>query len=343
MAKQHTVTVAPAGLTFLCGENETILDAGLRQRVALPNSCRNGGCGTCKARICTGEADSEIDSIDVLTPEELDDGYTLLCSAYALTDLTVDVPGVRAGDLDEVPEPGEFTGRVTRLCRLTHDIWSLTVALDRDIRFRPGQFMKVNVPGTESWRSYSIANSTSRPRTLDFMIKEVPGGEFSRRLACMTVDTQLRLNGPHGSFWVRDGDRPLLLIGGGAGMAPLWGILQSLAESEEMRPVRYFYGARTPADLFHLEEMDGMELSIDDFSFVPALSESAEGADRAPGRQLHTGLVTDVVERVLGDDLGGHDAYLCGPPGMIDASIALLERHGLAVQRNLFFDKFTAA
>src|SRR5581483_10828445 len=93
----------------------------------------------------------------------------------------------------------------------------------------------------------------------------------------MEPGSRLRLRAPHGSFWVRERDRPILMVGGGAGMAPLWGMLQDLAERGDTRPVTFFYGARTAGDLFHLDEIDAISERLTDFRFIPALSDVTPG------------------------------------------------------------------
>jgi propane monooxygenase reductase subunit len=171
------------------------------------------------------------------------------------------------------------------------------------------------------------------------MIKLYPGGRFSGLLANgagIQVGDELRCTGPYGVFTLRNSSpRRLVFIGGGAGMAPILSLLSSMAEKGTARPATYYYGARTRADLFHLEQLERLAERLPDFRFVPALSDSAEG----DGWDGETGLITDVVDR-LEDDLADVDAYLCGPPPMVDAAIALLERSGTA-EAHIYFDKFT--
>jgi propane monooxygenase reductase subunit len=340
MAPVHTVTLLPAGVTFECSEEETILEAAIRRGFALPYGCRKGNCGTCKAQVLDGEVDLEIESAYTLSDFEQQQGFTLLCSAYALGDATVEMEGLDASDLEEhLAAVGEYVGEVVEVGTLTCDIRALSLALDGELEFRSGQFAQLNVPGTDQWRSYSMANPSSRRERLEFMIKLVPGGLFSAHLEHCDVGAKLQVNAPHGAFWIRDHARPLLMVGGGAGMAPLWGMLQDLAERRDERPVRFFYGARTPADLFQLKEIAALGEQLADFEFVTALSHVEP--DDARGHQC--GLVTDVVERLVGSEIGQHDAYLCGPPPMIDAALRLLEAHGLEVRQSIFYDKFTAS
>ena len=125
-----------------------------------------------------------------------------------------------------------------------------------------------------------------------------------------------------------------MFIAGGAGMAPIVSLLRSMVEKGTDRPATFYYGARTAEDLFHLEELDRLVGELPNLRFVPALSEAA-----GDGWTGETGLITDVVDR-MEDDLADVDAYLCGPPPMVDAAIALLERRGTP-ESHIYFDKFT--
>jgi propane monooxygenase reductase subunit len=137
------------------------------------------------------------------------------------------------------------------------------------------------------------------------------------------------VTGPYGVFTLRSSSpRRLLFIGGGAGMAPIVSLLRSLHESGSGREAIYYYGARTETDLFGLDELGGLPCS-----FVPALSEDSNGWAG------ETGLITDVVDRLEGD-ITEVDAYVCGPPPMVEAAIALLEARGVP-EAHIYFDKFT--
>jgi propane monooxygenase reductase subunit len=340
MPPVHTVTIVPADVTFDCSEEETILEAAIRRGFVLPYGCSQGRCGTCKARVIEGEVDLEIESAYTLSDFEQQEGFTLLCSAYALCDTTVEIDGLSGSGLGEpVAAPGEYIAEVVDVGTLTRDIRSLALVINGELEFQAGQFAKLNVPGTEQWRSFSMANPPWQKDRLEFMIKLVPGGLFSEQLEQFDPGAKLRVNAPHGAFRVRDRDRPLLIVGGGAGMAPLWSMLQHLAERGDERPVRFFYGARTPADLFLLGEIAALGQRLVDFQLVTVVSEV--GPEAAQGH--HCGFVTDVVDRLVGSGIRHHDAYLCGPPPMIDAAVPLLEAHGLAVHQSIFYDKFTAS
>jgi propane monooxygenase reductase subunit len=165
------------------------------------------------------------------------------------------------------------------------------------------------------------------------MIKLYPGGLFSSLLAdgVIQVGDELDVTGPYGVFTLRDNDRPILFIGGGAGMAPILSLLRLMAEQGVERPAVYYYGAREEEDLFHLEELAALQTTLPGLRFVPALSDSEWDGE--------TGLITDVVERSE-QGLDGVDAYLCGPPPMVDAAQEMLMRLGLDEAR-IHYDKFT--
>jgi propane monooxygenase reductase subunit len=205
--------------------------------------------------------------------------------------------------------------------------------VDGELPFRSGQYVDIGIPGTDESRSFSMANLPSDDGRLEFMIKLYPGGAFSSLLAdgALQVGDELDVTGPYGVFTLRENDRPILFIGGGAGMAPILSLLRSMAERGVARPAVYYYGAREEQDLFHLEELKGLETMLPGFRFVPALSDSDwEG---------ETGLITDVVERSE-QGLDGVDAYLCGPPPMVDAAQEMLMRLGVDEAR-IHYDKFT--
>jgi propane monooxygenase reductase subunit len=122
-----------------------------------------------------------------------------------------------------------------------------------------------------------------------------------------------------------------VFIGGGAGMAPILSLLRSMAASASERPAVYYYGAREEEDLFHLDELRALADVLPNFRFVAALSHA--------DWQGEMGLITDVVDRCEAD-LTDVDAYLCGPPPMVDAATELLLRRGTP-EAQIHFDKFT--
>jgi propane monooxygenase reductase subunit len=225
--------------------------------------------------------------------------------------------------------------RVVRIDELTHDIRRLVLS-GGELNYKPGQYIDIKIPCSEEVRSFSMANLPCGE--LEFMIKVYPDGRFSSLLTNgeLKEGDEVEVTGPYGVFTLREqSDRPLLFIGGGAGMAPILALLRSMAEKGSTRQAVYYYGARGPKDLFHLAELAELESQLPNFRFVPALSECEEDEAWSGER----GLITDVVMRSE-ERLSEVDAYLCGPPPMVDAAIGLLVQNGVPESR-VYYDKFT--
>ena len=338
MGEKHIARFEPVGIELEVDEDETILNAAFRQGVMLMHGCKEGQCAACKSFLLDGEVDLDRYSTFALPDFEEEEGYTLLCRAHALSDVEIELINYDEEVLRSGVPIVEATAEVEAVEPLTHDIRRLVLKLrDPDsITFHAGQYMDIAIPGADGeHRSFSMANTPGEPDRLEFMIKLYEGGHFSGLLANghgIKVGDELTCTGPYGVFTLRDSSpRRLVFIAGGAGMAPVMSLLRSMAEKGTQRPATFYYGARTEADLFELAELERLCGTVPDLRFVPALSDEEWDGE--------TGLVTDVVDR-MEEDLTEVDAYLCGPPPMVDAAIALLERRGCPESR-IYFDKFT--
>jgi propane monooxygenase reductase subunit len=321
-------------------EDETILNAAFRQGIMLMHGCKEGQCSACKSFLLDGDVDLDRYSTFALPEFEEAEGWTLLCRAHAYSDVEVELINYDEEVLHGGAPPRTVSTRVTAIEPLTHDIRLLALRVEDDepFAFKPGQYVDIRIPGgaQDEHRSFSMANLAAEEGELEFMIKCYPGGRFSGLLeGRLAVGDQLEVTGPYGVFTLRQSSpRRIVFIGGGAGMAPILCLLRSMAEAGVERPATYYYGARGPDDLFHLREIEELARRLPAFTFVPALSEAANG-DWAG----EAGLITEVVER-MEPDLAEVDAYLCGPPPMVDAAIAMLERKGVP-ESHIYFDKFT--
>ena len=187
-----------------------------------------------------------------------------------------------------------------------------------------------------------MASTQSSPKLLQFIIRKYPDGAFSSLVdTTLTPGTAVTVKGPFGTCFRREEQTgPMVLVGGGSGMSPLWAILKDHIESGEQRPIRFFYGARTRKDLFFLDEFAAITAKLTDFEFIPVLS-MATAEDAWSGE---TGFVHEAVARIVrAQGLPGVvDAYTCGPPPMIDALLPVLQELGVALDHT-FVDKFTPA
>jgi propane monooxygenase reductase component len=330
VGKTHTVRFEPVGLEIEVDEAETVLNAAFRQGLMLMHGCKEGQCSACKSFLLDGDVDLDRYSTFALPDFEEAEGWILLCRAHPYSDLEIELINYDEEIIHGGVPPRTVTARVEAVEELTHDIRRLRLSVEDSFEFKPGQYVDIGIPGGDGHhRSFSMANT--EPGELEFMIKLYPGGRFSGLLADGSINPgdELEVTGPYGVFTLRPSSpRRLLFIGGGAGMAPIVSLLRSLRATGSEREATYYYGARTEADLFGLDELAGLPCQ-----FVPALSEDSNGWTG------ETGLITDVVDRLEGD-VSEVDAYVCGPPPMVEAAIALLERRGVP-ESHIYFDKFT--
>jgi propane monooxygenase reductase component len=340
MGEKHTVRFEPVGIEIEVDEDQNILRAAAEQGVQLMHGCKEGQCAACKSFVLEGE-DIELDSYSTfaLPDYEKEEGSTLLCRAHAYEDLVIELL-----NYDEEIIRGGLplrTGVVEVVSNepVTHDLRHLVLKLiePEEIKFFPGQYLDITVPDTDESRSFSMANVPGREGRFEFVIKIYPNGLFSEFLANkVAVGDRLEVEGPFGTFTLRESrTSPLVFLGGGAGMAPVLGLLRSMADRGVDRPAVFYYGARQRRDLCFEEELRALEGRLPGFRFVPALSEPADD----DGWAGEVGLITDVLARCE-PDLSGRDAYVCGPPPMVDAAIPALTSLGVR-EDNIFYDKFT--
>ncbi len=335
MGETFQVRLEPVGIEFEVDEDETVLRGAFRQGLMLMHGCKEGQCAACKSFLLDGEVDLDKYSTFALNDFEKEEGWTLLCRAHAESDLVVELINYDEEVLRDGIALQPKLMRVETLEPLTHDIHRLVLS-GAKLEYKPGQYVDIKIPDSDEVRSFSMANLPGDE--IELMIKVYPDGKFSSLLAGDGIQEgqELEVTGPYGVFTLRDkSERPLLFIGGGAGMAPILALLRSMAEKGSERPAVYYYGARGPSDLFHLDELAELERQLPNFRFVPALSHCEDDADWDGER----GLITDVVSR-LEEELGEVDAYLCGPPPMVDAAIAMLDPNGVPESR-VYYDKFT--
>ena len=340
MPEKHVVRFEPVGIEIEVAEDQNILRAAAEQGIMLMHGCKEGQCASCKSFVLEGD-EIELDkySTFALPDYELEEGYTLLCRAHAYEDLTIELLNydeemIRSG----LPIQQGVTEVVSKDA-VTHDMRHLVLRLiePAEIKFFPGQYVDIAIPGTDAVRSFSMANTSSRESgLLEFVIKVYPDGHFSRYLAeQMAEGDRLDITGPFGVFTLREGDNDLVFVGGGAGMAPILSLLRTLGERGIQRKATFFYGARTKKDLCFEPELHRLEQEIPGFRYIPALSEPAYDEEW----EGETGLITDVVKRHA-SDLGGAHAYVCGPPPMVEAALPLLATLGVEEKR-IYYDKFT--
>ncbi len=335
---KRQLQIMPQGVTVDIASGQTLLEAALANGIAFPHDCTVGTCASCKSRLKQGRVREATPFGYTLSKQELDAGFILACQAFArdaLTVVEIEAPGA------DVPPPESFAASIVETVALTHDILKVTLRTDRRVHYVAGQYASVRAPGLERSRHYSFADVPQREgrSELNFFIRKVPGGAFTDALFSGALkDQTLTLEAPHGHFHLRAGNSPMVCVVGGSGLAPLLSVLEQARKSRIRRPCTVVFGARTQADLYMLDTLQGFaEGWLDSYHFVPVLSH--EPADS--GWQGARGMVTEHIASAAGAiDWTAAEAYMCGPPPMIDAAIATLVDCGMPLD-SIFFDKFT--
>ena len=344
MGETYTVRLEPVGVEFEVEEDETVLDAAFRQGIALPHGCKEGQCSACKCVLLDGEVDMLKYSTFALNDSERDTGHVLMCRSLAFTDLEIELLNYDEEVLSKSIPVKDFSGRIVTFDRLTHDIRGVEIEIDSPLKFWAGQYVDITVTTEEGetiTRSFSMANPPSETTKLSFIIKKYPDGKFSNQIDSGGIrkEAEVRVRGPYGMCFRREGrEGPVILVGAGSGMSPVWSILNDHLASGEDRPVYYFYGARSRDDLFKLDEIAAITDAHPEVTFIPVLSHADDDAEWTGER----GFVHEAVDRKLRElgIEGEGDVYACGPPPMIDALTPTLFMLDFDTER-VFYDKFT--
>ncbi len=247
-------------------------------------------------------------------------GHALICQARALEDLVIEIREIR--NVTDV-EIKSLPARIERMQQLASDVMCLWLRLPavESFTWQCGQYVDVMLPGGRR-RSFSLANPPHDSAFLELHVRRAPGGEFSERVfGELKPGSLLRIEGPLGQFIYRPDSRPLLLIGGGTGYAPIKAMLRHVLDKDSARDVTLFWGARTVADLYEDAWLRELATTRTGFRYVSVLSEQAAGAPH------ESGFVHEAVLRRIAD-LAGYDIYAAGPPAMIDAVRAALPAQG---------------
>jgi NAD(P)H-flavin reductase/quinol-cytochrome oxidoreductase complex cytochrome b subunit len=317
---------------------ETILEAALREGIAFPYECRNGGCGQCKCTVLYGPVAQGPYQESALSAAERAAGKVLACSAVPLADIELEyVPLAPLGGL----HARIHTAKVIAMQKASDDVMLVRLKVDGEpIRFYAGQYMNILLPGEEGEkRSFSFATAPHMNREIELQIRLIPGGKFTTHVfTAMKVGDTIRFEGPLGSFFLReDSTKPIIFVAGATGFAPVKSMVEHAFHIGMKRRIILYWGVRSWRDLYLPELPQQWATEHANFTFVPVLSEP-KPEDRWTGR---TGLVH---EAILADfpDLSGHQIYACGSIKMVEAAHPAFQSHGLA-QDDCFSDAFRLA
>lgn len=330
----HQVKLAGSGQEFSVNEDETILTAALRQGIVLPYSCRNGTCGSCRGELVEGQIDYPFNPPAALKANEREDGHILLCQAVPQGDVTI-----KARELDAVGDipVRMLPTRVKTKEQLASSVVRLHLSLPKGqrLQFLAGQYVDILLQGGRR-RSFSLASAPHEEEHLELHVRHVQGGDFTGYVFDeMPERTILRLEGPLGTFFVReDSPRPMLMMGGGTGFAPLKAMVEHLINSGNTRPIHLFWGTRTAEELYMDDLPKQWAEQYDWFQYTSVLSEP-ESSSNWDGE---TGFVHEALVRAY-PELADFDVYMSGPPIMINSARDRFAEAGLPTNQ-LYYDSF---
>jgi CDP-4-dehydro-6-deoxyglucose reductase len=335
MQTVRSVRFEPQGRTIHVGPAESILDAALAAGLNLPHSCKSGHCSSCRARIVSGEVAYPNGRPLGLMASEQAAGLALLCQARAQGDVIVEARVIRRVTDVEIKT---LPCRLERKVALAPDVLQIWLRLPavESLHFQPGQYLDVLLDGGRR-RSFSIASPPHDSRLLELHVRRVAGGGFTSQLFdAMPEGTLLRIEGPIGQFVYADAPGPVIFIAGGTGFAPVKSMLRHALERGTARDMHFYWGARTPIDVYEEATVRGWTRERPRLTFTPVLSEGDHEADGYTHGWVHEVVLAHHL------DLTGLDVYAAGPPAMIEAIRATFPARGLAPER-LHFDSFDYA
>ncbi len=314
------VSIRPLGVTVLAPMGSTVLSAALSAGFGFPHSCQSGNCGACKCALVAGETEMMPYSPYALSDDERARGLILACRAMVWEDCEVALLDAS----EAVSHPLQrLRASVRRIERPTYDIAIVRVLPEgAPLAFSAGQFTRLDFGGGLV-RDYSMANRPDADE-LEFHIRHVPGGEVSGHVwERLRPGDAVGVEGPYGDCWLREEHRgPIFAVAGGSGLAPIKSIVEAALARGMENPIHLYFGVRDEADVYLERHFRALAQVHPNLRLEIVLS--------APqGRTARrTGLVTEAL-RTDHPAADGAKAYVCGPPAMVGAAMALFEAWGL--------------
>ena len=312
----------------------TLLSALYESKIFIPSACGGkGSCGYCKVTVTSGGGPILPTELPFMTRTETRSGVRLACQVKVKQDMNIRIP-------EDPLSVKLFSSRVSLIRDLTHDIKEINLELvePAEIVHHPGQYIQIEAPSPDGvvHRAYSISSSVSESHKVQLIVRLVPGGIASTYLHELKEGDDVTFTGPYGEFRLStDPAAEIVLVGGGCGMAPVKDIAYSALERWPDRRIHLFFGARTTEDIFYLEEFEELRKKHPNFNVVYALSDALGENEQWSGE---TGFIHLSVDKHLKEPVR-RQAFLCGPPPMIDAVTEILEEKGLH-EADIFYDKF---
>lgn len=330
------LTVEPLGETIPVEKNQSILDAALRAGVWLPHACNHGLCGTCKVVVAEGEVRHNHASSFALMDMEREEGLCLACCATLTSDVVIEADIEEEPDFAQYPVR-DFEGTVSRIEQLTPSIKGVWIHVDGEgVKFQAGQYLNLFLPGIDVPRAFSIASVPSTPNEIELHVRKVEGGIGTAHIhETMQIGDSVKFSAPFGQFFVRkSAPEPIIFFAGGSGLSSPKSMILDLLESNDERAITLCYGARTLDEIYFYDFFRNLEERKKNFKYFVAVSSEYKGELIS-----ERGNVNELADKKFQGKFGGHNAYICGPPKMVDACITTLMR-GRLFEEHIFVENF---
>jgi len=342
---------------------QTLLSALSANNIYLPSACGGkGSCALCKCRIDEGGRNILPTELAHLSRQEKLDNVRLSCQVKVREDMKIWIP-------PEIFSIRKYSAAVVSNENVATFIKELILKIDNNGKFdfKAGQYIQIDIPEYElsydrisvpdiyrpAWdkfglweltaraeepvfRAYSMAN-TPAEELLRFTVRiappppgsDAPPGIASSYLLSLKPGDRVTFSGPYGDFLVKDTDREMCFIGGGAGMAPMRShIFNQLLIEKTTRIMSFWYGARSRQEMFYDEEFKELEKKFENFTYTVALSEPLPGDNwDGPVGFIHQVAYQNYLSKH--QDPTEIEYYLCGPPMMIQAVQQMLDSLGV--------------
>ncbi|MDO5717920.1 MAG: FAD-binding oxidoreductase [Tissierellia bacterium] len=314
----------------------TLLSTLINEKIFIPSACGGkGSCGYCKVKVNKGGGPVLATETPWLSDEEMNDNTRLSCQLKVKEDIEIEIP-------EELFNVREYDTEVVNVIQLTDTIKQLRFKLPdgEKVKFKPGQYVQLKAPAYEGsddevYRAYSIASSANDDEHLELLIGYTGGIATTYVHYHLSEGDTVNINGPYGDFYYKEDDGgKMILVAAGTGMAPILSILYHMRDNDIKREARFYFGAKTPDDLFLLEELEKLEEDLYDFKFMPTLSRTTDEMNWNGDK----GRVNNSIEKYVEQD-GNYTAYLCGSPVMIDSIVESLNKKGIPDEK-IYYDKF---
>jgi len=338
----YQVTLKTSGKQFTVTQDETVLEAALRQGINLPYGCKNGACGSCKGKVLEGQITHGQHSENALSRTDETAGGILFCCSHPQSDLLIEAREVQgAGDIAIRKVPC----RVNTISKPSNDVAILKLQLPAAERFQflAGQYLEFLLKDGQR-RAYSIAKAPEQEGPLELHIRHLPGGLFTDFVfgavsPALKEKDILRFEGPLGSFFLReDSKKPIIFLAAGTGFAPIKSIIEQMQTKKIERPIELYWGGRRPSDLYLSDLCKTWEQEIPNFKYIPVISDGLrEDAWRGRTGFVHQAVIDDHPS------LKDFQVYACGAPVMVNAAREDFSSKCHLPEEEFFADSFTSA